>query len=84
MAWFQSKQNLTTKQQTCADSKREYVSEVAKMKVVQNEHYNKAMPRIFQVRGNMSSPVLQSSCHVSCKMTVSGVLCTRVINQVYR
>ena len=47
--WVQSKQNLTAKEQVCADSKREYASEVSKMKVVQNEHYVTAMPRIFQV-----------------------------------
>jgi len=45
----QSKHNLSVKQQTCADSKREYTSEVAKMKMVQDEHYMTAMPCIFQV-----------------------------------
>ena len=49
VARIQSRQNATTKRQVCDDSKREYESEVAKMKVVQEEHYKSAMPRIFQV-----------------------------------
>jgi len=49
VALVQSKQNVTAKQQACDDSKKEYASEVSKMKAVQNEHYVTAMPRIFEV-----------------------------------